>query len=164
MTVAYIGIGSNLGDKAARCREAAERMGRIPGCRVQAVSGLYRTEPVGVTEQDWFLNGVAALETDLEAGELLNRLLAVERDMGRVRCGKWGPRTIDLDVLLFGSDILDLVELKVPHPHMHLRRFVLVPMVELAPDLRHPVQGKTMSELLCGVSHDGQRVTSIERK
>jgi len=162
MTVAYIGIGSNLGDKITCCREASERMARLRGCRLEARSRLYRTEPVGVSEQDWYLNGVVALETELEAGQLLKGLLAIERDMGRVRRGKWGPRTIDLDILLFGADILDLGNLTVPHPHMHLRRFVLVPMTELAPGLQHPVLGKTMSELLSGVSDEGQRVAPLE--
>lgn len=164
MTVAYIGVGSNLGDKAANCRDAAGRMARTRGCTLRARSGLYRTEPVGVTDQDWYLNGVVVLETELDAGELLERLLAIERDMGRVRRGKWGPRCIDLDILLFGSQVVDLGNLRVPHPHMHLRRFVLVPMSELAPDLHHPVLGKTMSQLLGDLPGEGQRVEPFEEE
>jgi 7,8-dihydro-6-hydroxymethylpterin-pyrophosphokinase len=117
---------------------------------------------VGVRDQNWYLNGVTRLETEMQAQELLTRLLSVESAMGRVRTEKWGPRIIDLDLLLFGQEIVNDRDLQVPHPLMHTRRFVLVPMVELDPGLIHPVLGRTMQELLEGLPEDGQEVIPLE--
>ena len=157
----YIGIGSNLGDKRDNCLKAIDRINELPGCRVMAQSGFYLTEPVGVKGQDWYLNCVIALSTDMLAQDLLKRLLAIEADMGRERKGRWDPRLIDLDILLFGNEVIDEKGLQVPHPLMHLRRFVLVPMVFLAPNLIHPVLGKTMVELLSISSEEAQSVIPL---
>ena len=158
---AYIGVGSNLGDKLGHCLEAIERTNEIPGCKVKATSRFFRTEPVGVNIQDWYVNGVFSLLTDVSAQQLLHSLLAIETGMGRERKRKWDSRIIDLDILLFGEEVISEKGLKVPHPLMHLRRFVLVPMVSLAPQVVHPVLGKTMVELLAVVSKQSQTVVPV---
>ncbi len=158
---AYIGIGSNLGDKLENCLEAIELIRGIPEGVLLARSNFYRTEPVGVKGQDWYVNGVISLKTVISAQDLLQCLQGIEERRGRVRGSKWGPRTIDLDILLFGQDIINDEDLEIPHPFMHLRRFVLVPMVQLAPDLVHPVLGKTMFQLLEDSSHKGQTVMEM---
>lgn len=162
MTVTYIGIGSNLGDRIRNCTQALDLLGRIPGCRVMARSPWYLTRPVGVEKQEWYLNGVACLECDLSGHDLLNRVLAIESEMGRVRSESWGPRIIDLDLLLFGKEIVNSIELKVPHPLMHTRRFVLVPMAQIAPHLVHPALCRTMEELLQDLDGEGQEVIPYE--
>jgi 2-amino-4-hydroxy-6-hydroxymethyldihydropteridine diphosphokinase len=159
---AYIGIGSNLGDKLSNCLDAIVRINAIPDIEVTAQSDFYRTSPVGVQGQDWYVNGVAALTTDATAQHLLKNLLAIEADMGRERRRKWDSRIIDLDVLLFGDDIIDEKNLKVPHPMMHLRKFVLVPMVSMAPHLIHPVLGKPLVALLSSISDESQAVSRME--
>jgi 2-amino-4-hydroxy-6-hydroxymethyldihydropteridine diphosphokinase len=162
MPLTYIGIGSNLGDKRRNCAQALERLARIPDCRLTGWSQWFLTRPVGVRGQNWYLNGAACLETDKAGRELLSRLLSIESDMGRVRTEKWGPRIIDLDLLLLGREIINDRDLQVPHPRMHARRFVLVPMVQLAPGLIHPVLGRTMEELLENLAEDGQEVIPLE--
>jgi len=162
VTAVFISIGSNIGDKTGYCLSALDRMDRIPGCTVKARSSLYRTEPVGVEGQDWYVNGVAELEVELTARVLLDRLLAIEKEMGRERRKKWDSRTLDLDILLFGSQAIHEKDLIVPHPLMHERRFVLAPLTELAPDLIHPVLGKTITELLEKVPDDGQQVMPLK--
>jgi 2-amino-4-hydroxy-6-hydroxymethyldihydropteridine diphosphokinase len=137
VTLAYVGLGANLGDREATIRAA---VAALPG--VSAVSTLRETDPVGVADQPRFLNGVAALETELTARELLDILLAVERQLGRERRERWGPRTIDLDLLLYGDAELDEPGLTVPHPLLHERRFVLEPLAELAPGLVVPGRGR----------------------
>ena len=164
MKKAYIGIGSNLGDKLKYCQEASDRIINLPGCRLNAESSYYRTEPVGVEGQDWFINGVVCIETDLPATGLLENLLSIEADMGRKRKKKWDARTIDLDILLFGEDIIHEPDLTVPHPLMHVRRFVLIPMVELSPDLRHPLLHKTMLQLLASLPEKEQPVFPLGEK
>jgi 2-amino-4-hydroxy-6-hydroxymethyldihydropteridine diphosphokinase len=161
MTTAYIGIGSNLGDKLNNCRKAIEMSGRIPDTRVTAQSRFYRTEPVGVEGQDWYVNGVISLSTGLSAQDLLKNLLDIEQIMGRERKKKWDSRTIDLDILLYGQEVIEEKGLTVPHPLMHLRRFVLEPMVQLAPDLIHPVLGKSMAGLLEDFREQGQDVIPL---
>jgi len=143
VTVAYVGLGSNLGDREATIRAA---VAALPG--VVAISQLRETEPVGVTEQPAFLNGAVRLETGLSPRELLDTLLEIERGLGRERRERWGPRTIDLDLLLYGGETVDEPGLTVPHPSLHERRFVLEPLAEIAPDWRDPVTGKTVEELL----------------
>ena len=142
MTLAYVGLGSNLGDREATIRAA---IAALPG--VVAVSELRETDPVGVTEQPAFLNGTVALTTDLSPRELLDTLLAVERDLGRERRERWGPRTIDLDLLLYGGETVDEPGLTIPHPRLHERRFVLEPLAELDPQLLIPGRGQ-VDELL----------------
>ena len=163
MKTVYIGIGSNLGDPGKNCLEAINRIGMIPECSILGVSNLYRTEPVGVEFQGWFINGIVALSTSLSSRDLLERLLAIETHMGRVRRGgRWEPRVIDIDILLYGRDIINEEKLFIPHPFMHERRFVLIPMLDLAPDLEHPLLGKSMTELLREIPEDGQVVKPIE--
>ncbi|HJX34006.1 MAG TPA: 2-amino-4-hydroxy-6-hydroxymethyldihydropteridine diphosphokinase [Desulfatiglandales bacterium] len=162
MKTAYIGIGSNLGNPEENCLEAVDRIGWIPSCKVARVSGMYRTEPAGVDGQEWFANCVAEISTGISAKRLMERLLAIEKDMGRVReGGRWQARIIDLDILLFGIELIHEDNLTVPHPLMHRRRFVMVPMVDLAPDLIHPSLGKSMSELLQEIPGDGQDVKPL---
>ena len=147
-TVAYIGIGSNLGRKVLNCKHSVTRIGRVPGCEVTARSDLFKTEPEGVTGQQWYANCVAEVKTDLTPSELLDSLMAIELEMGRVRTEKWESRIIDLDILLFGKQVIDCAHLVVPHPLLHTRRFVLEPLVQLAPDLVHPVLNVTIRRLL----------------
>ena len=162
MSSAYIGIGSNLGDKRENGLRALEHLGRIPNCRLAGRSRWFVSRPVGASGREWFLNGVACLETEMGGRELLNHLLAAEAAMGRVRTEKWGPRVIDLDLLLLGQEIIESGDLKVPHPLMHQRRFVLVPMTELAPLTVHPVLGRTMVDLLESLAEEGQEVIPLE--
>lgn len=157
----YIGVGSNLGDKIKNCLGAVVRIDEISGCRVTAQSGFYRTQPVGVKGQAWYVNGVIVLSADIPAQDLLKSLLAIEIDMGRERKRKWDSRIIDLDILLFGEEVISEKGLQVPHPLMHLRRFVLAPMVSLAPDLVHPVLGKSMTELLADAPKKNQSVVPM---
>lgn len=139
----YIGLGSNLGDREAQIRLALDDLARLPGSRLVRASSLYDSEPVGDVEQPNFLNAVAELETELSARQLLWNLQLVERRLGRTRSRHWGPRTIDLDLLLFGELVVDEPDLQVPHPELTRRSFVLVPLVELDPLLVHPVTGET---------------------
>lgn len=146
--VTYIGLGANLENRIMHLKEAIDRIDQIPECRVRAVSPFYQTEPVGVRGQKWYVNGVIRVETSLGPGDLLKSLLDIEADMGRIRQTRWGPRVIDLDILLFEDQIIQEKEVTIPHPRMQERRFVLVPLTRLAPNLIHPVLGKTMMELL----------------
>lgn len=163
MESAYVGIGSNIGDKIDNCRSAIARMERLKGCSVKLQSPFYRTEPVEVEGQDYFLNGVVCLDTDLSAATLLNHLLNIETEMGRVRRKKWDARVIDLDILLFGSQIIEKPDLMIPHPLMHTRRFVLTPLVRIAPGLIHPILCKSMQELEEALPLKGQAVEIYER-
>jgi 2-amino-4-hydroxy-6-hydroxymethyldihydropteridine diphosphokinase len=151
VTRAYVGLGANLGDREGTIRAAVRALGEEDGIEVVAVSNLRETEPVGVGQQPPYLNGAVELETTLAAHELLDRLLAVERRFGRVRVpGEHGPRTLDLDLLLRGDEVLDEPGLTLPHPRLHERRFVLEPLAELAPALFVPGRGDVES-LLSGL-------------
>ncbi len=161
---AYIGIGSNVGQPLENCLSAIRLLGEMQGCRIDGRSGFYRTEPVGVEGQEWYVNAAVAITTERSPQHLLEGLLALEKKMGRVRKEKWGPRIIDLDLLIHGKRIIEEEGLIVPHPRMHERRFVLVPMADLAPTLVHPVYGKRMIDLL-GACHDnGQDVIPLEEE
>jgi 2-amino-4-hydroxy-6-hydroxymethyldihydropteridine diphosphokinase len=146
---AFIGIGSNLGDRRANCREARDRIRQLPKTQVVKESSLYESEPHG-DAKTWFANSVIEIETELAANELLKRLKAIEEAMGRkrVRGKRWGSRIIDLDILLFNMEIIQKRNLKVPHRELPNRKFVLIPLSELAPQLIHPVLGLSISELL----------------
>ena len=144
--IAYIGVGSNVGDKKANCQRAIELLEEAD--KVVAVSSLYYTEPVGYQEQEDFINAVVALETERSPAVLLARCLALEERLGRKRTLRWGPRTIDLDILLYGEQVVNLPDLVIPHPQMAARKFVLVPLVEIAPDAVHPVLKKTARQML----------------
>jgi 2-amino-4-hydroxy-6-hydroxymethyldihydropteridine diphosphokinase len=146
-TLVFIGLGSNLGDRPARLHEALERLGSGI-VTVRRRSALYRTDPVEVTDQDEFLNQVVAAETELDPAALVRRCLDVEREMGRVRTRDKGPREIDLDLLLHGDARVHQEGVEVPHPRLHLRRFVLVPLVEIAPEVVHPLFQVTAKDLL----------------
>jgi len=151
VTRAYVGLGANLGDRERTLRAAVDGLAGEAGIEVVAVSTLRETEPVGYLEQPRFLNGAASLETSLPPGRLLDRLLAVEQRFGRVRIpDEHGPRTLDLDLLLYGDEVIDERGLTVPHPRLHERRFVLEPLAELAPGLVVPGRGD-MESLLRGV-------------
>ena len=163
MNTAYIGVGSNLGDKLQNCCKAIDLIDNIEECTVKTQSPFYRTEPVGVASQDWYVNGVILVETGLSAQDLLRSLLSIETDMGRVRKKRWESRIIDLDILLYGHHVIDEKSLTIPHPLMHTRKFVLMPMVQLDPDLVHPVLGRTMSELLDDFAEEGQGIMPIGR-
>lgn len=146
---AYVGLGANLGDREVTIRRAVELLSGEPGIEVVAVSTLRETGPVGYVEQPDFVNGAVALETQLPPQELLGRLLAVERELGRVRAAgpRFGPRTIDLDLLLYGEETVEEPGLTLPHPRLAERRFVLEPLHELDPDLTLP-DGRSVRDLL----------------
>ncbi len=145
---AFVGLGSNMGERKVKMREALDRLDATPGVRVVSVSALRNTKPVGGPPQPDYLNAVAELETTLAPRELLAAALAIEREMGRVRDVRWGPRVIDIDILLCDDQVIETAPLTVPHPRMHERRFVVEPMAEIAPDVRHPKLARTMRELL----------------
>ena len=148
---AFVGLGANLGDRRATIERAIDLLRGTPGLEVLAVSTLRETDPVGYEDQPRFVNGALEVETTLTARELLDALLAVERDLGRTREGpRFGPRAIDLDLLLYGDERLDEAGLTVPHPRLHERRFALEPLVELAPELEIPGRGP-VAELLSGL-------------
>jgi 2-amino-4-hydroxy-6-hydroxymethyldihydropteridine diphosphokinase len=152
----YLGLGANLGDRLANLRLALRRLQTL--ARLEEVSSLYETQPQGVTDQPLFLNAVCRVATGLEPPALLRFLKNVEWEIGRRPGGEpWGPRPIDLDILLYDDRVVDTPELKVPHPRLPERAFVLVPLCELAPELRHPQLGSTMKELLASVGEKGVR-------
>jgi 2-amino-4-hydroxy-6-hydroxymethyldihydropteridine diphosphokinase len=143
--VAYIGMGANLGDRLGTLREATKRIGQLG--RITAISSVYETAPVGYADQPAFLNMALGCETDLDAASLMQTLLAIEQELGRVRSFRNAPRTLDLDLLLYGDRIIDTPTLTVPHPRMGERAFVLVPLAEIAPDMINPSSGKTLTAL-----------------
>jgi 2-amino-4-hydroxy-6-hydroxymethyldihydropteridine diphosphokinase len=150
---AYIAFGANLGDRRRNLAAALDYLRGVPGVRVLRVSSLLENPAVGgPAVSPPFLNGVVEIETSLPARGLLQTLLRIERELGRVRHEKWEPRIIDLDLLVYGQQVLSEPDLIVPHPRMHERRFVLQPLAEIAPDLCHPVLGKTISHLLAEIS------------
>lgn len=147
---AFLGIGSNLGDPADHCRRAIRLIADAPGIRLIRQSSLYRTEPWGSKDQDWFVNAALEIRTDLRPADLLKAVRDVERALGRkrVEAMRWGPRVMDVDILLYGKDIIEEEGLVIPHPEMHRRRFVLVSLAEIAPNVLHPRSGLPVSGLL----------------
>ena len=152
MALAYISLGSNVGDRMANLRAAISELGKLG--TVTKTSSFYETEPVEFTAQDWFINCVVELETEHSPRELMAAILAIEQKMGRHRNLPKGPRNIDLDVVLYEKQIIDEPGLKVPHPAMHRRRFVLAPLAEIAPDAFHPVFIRSASDLLQTLGQD----------
>jgi 2-amino-4-hydroxy-6-hydroxymethyldihydropteridine diphosphokinase len=150
---AAIGLGGNVGDKRGNLDRAVERLAAVPGVRLVARSGYYRTEPWGFTEQDWFLNACVAVETTLAPQALLATCLAVEQELGRRRAERWGPRIIDLDILYLGDLTLDEPGLEVPHPRLLERAFVLAPLAEIRPD--HVIAGVRIGDALAALDAGG---------
>jgi 2-amino-4-hydroxy-6-hydroxymethyldihydropteridine diphosphokinase len=159
----HIGIGSNLGDRKANALEAMDRMSELTDTRIVRASSLYESEPLG-DAKTWFVNSVIELETEMLPDPLLKKLKAIEEAMGRkrVKGKRWGSRIIDLDILLYDQDVVSKKTLKIPHPEMHKRRFVLLPLAELAPQVIHPQLGQSISTLLATVK-DTKRVTLLPR-
>ena len=154
MDVAYIGFGSNIGDRLAHIQNAIHALSETEGITLQKVSSVYQTEPVGYETQAQFLNGVAAIRTDLPPLSLLHTLKDIEALVGRQHRIRWGPREIDLDILIYGDLCLRTEKLVIPHPEMHLRRFVLAPLAEITPDLVHPVLKESVQTLLACLDDD----------
>ena len=148
MARAHIGLGSNLGDREAAMRAAIEALGKTGGIRVVQVSAFRETAPVGGPPQPAYLNAAAEIETDLRPREILEQLIEIEKDLGRIRAERCGPRVIDLDLLLCEDTVINEPDLIVPHPRMHERWFVLKPLADIAPDARHPTLDLTVHELL----------------
>ena len=146
--IAYLGLGANLGDPRRQLAEALERLNTAEEVEVTRVSSFYRNPPLGPANQPWYVNAAARVRTRLGPEELLQLLHRVETAMGRVRGERWGPRRLDLDLLLYNGEVIFAPDLVVPHPEMHRRVFVLVPLAEIAPLAWHPVMGKSAGELL----------------
>lgn len=160
--IAYISVGSNLGDKLANCRRGVEALASGGEIRITGQSRTYTTEPVDFTEQDWFINCVIRVETGLGPYELLDRLQAIQREAGRsAETVRFGPRVLDLDLLLYDRLILDDARLSLPHPRMHRRRFVLKPLCDIDSEVVHPVLGKAVKDLLAELEEDGQQVMEL---
>jgi 2-amino-4-hydroxy-6-hydroxymethyldihydropteridine diphosphokinase len=159
--IAYLSLGSNVGDREGQLVEALGRLSVLGP--VAALSSFYETEPVEFTDQPWFLNVALALETRRSPEELMSSILLIEEAMGRKRIQNKGPRSIDIDILMVGDQIVNTFEVTIPHPAMHERRFVLEPLAEIAPGLRHPVLGKTMLELRDALPA-GQTVRKVRKR
>src|SRR4051794_26304613 len=158
-TISYLSLGSNVGDREANLRTAIAKLSRVG--EVGAVSSFYETEPMEIKDQNWFLNCAVELRTEMSAVELLEGLLSIERKMGRERVQPKGPRNIDIDILLFGNEVVDAKGLKIPHPAMHERRFVLAPLAEIAPDVIHPVFMRSASDLLHALTSEAGAVEKL---
>lgn len=159
MNTAILLIGGNLGDREANLAKAVQLIGKI--AEVKKVSALYQTAPWGSVDQPDYLNQALLISTPLDALTLLHTLLDIERQIGRIRQEKWGSRVIDIDMIFFNSDVISLPELKIPHPRLHLRNFVLIPLQEIVPDHMHPVFRKTVQEL-ADASIDQLPVTKLD--
>ncbi|HWE52966.1 MAG TPA: 2-amino-4-hydroxy-6-hydroxymethyldihydropteridine diphosphokinase [Bryobacteraceae bacterium] len=158
MSIVYLGLGSNVGDREAMLRSALDDLDR-PELQLLRASGIYETEPIGLREQRWFLNLVAEFDCELFPRQLLQRTQRTERAYGRLRTLPNGPRTLDIDILLYGNSIVKTEALEIPHPRFRERRFVLAPLAELNPELRDPATGKPVTTLLAGLQ--GQSVRRI---
>lgn len=152
MEAAAVGIGSNIGDSLRICMDAVDLLQKHPSVHILRASSYYRTKPVGFTEQDWFVNAAVLCETALGPEDFLEVLLELEQQFGRERKIKWGPRTLDLDLLFYGSRQIDREKLKLPHPLLHERLFVLAPLAEIEPDWVHPGLGLTVRQMLARLS------------
>ena len=155
---AFISVGSNLGDKLENCQRGVASLTRS-GCRLTAQSGIYRTEPVDYLDQDWFVNYVVQIETEFEPLQLLDKIHTIQKEAGRVYDKiRFGPRILDLDIILYDAAIINTSDLIIPHPRMHKRRFVLRPLCDINPALIHPVRNMDMQSLLNALDDDEQRI------
>lgn len=161
--ISFIGLGSNMEKPVDRCLEGIEYLKALKGSQVLRRSSFYRTEPVGFLDQEWFINAVVEIRTALTAQELLQELQSIERQMGRQRPVKWGPRIIDLDILLYGQEVIETDSLVVPHPELHKRRFVLEPLYEIASYTIHPAFGVSVAGLRERLS-DNNKVEKISEE
>jgi 2-amino-4-hydroxy-6-hydroxymethyldihydropteridine diphosphokinase len=160
---AYISVGSNLGRKLENCRKAITALTCCGTCRLIDQSPVYQTEPVDYRDQDWFVNYAVKIETTLDPFSLLDTLKSIERDAGRARDAvRFGPRVLDLDIILYDAMVVDTLKLVIPHPRMHKRHFVLKPICDIDPDIIHPVFRQTMQSLLEGLDVTGQRITEYK--
>ncbi len=159
----YVGIGSNLGEALDNCRRAIQAIAADRRNQLFQCSPLYRTEPVGKKDQAWFINGVIAVATSLRPREFLDFLLEIEHKMGRERGERWGPRVIDLDILFYGAEVLNEGGLQIPHPRLHERRFVLIPLRDIAPHLEHPLLAKTISQIISELPEEEKVLPILER-
>jgi 2-amino-4-hydroxy-6-hydroxymethyldihydropteridine diphosphokinase len=160
--VVYLSLGSNVGDRETNLRTAIDKLAELG--TVVAVSSVYETEPVDFTAQPWFLNCAVALRTHLMPKLFLAKMLAIEQYMGRRRMQPKGPRTIDIDILLFGNSVINTPQLDIPHPAMHQRRFVLEPLTEIAPDVRHPIFKRTVYEMRRMLPPNGGQVKKLVQR
>lgn len=158
--ISYIGLGSNLEMPVEQVNTAVREIRLSDGIRALSVSGLYRTAPVGPQDQDYFINAVMKIETLLSPDDLLKRLQGIEQQHHRIRTVHWGPRTLDLDILLYGNDVVDLPHLRIPHPEMKRRGFVLVPLLDIAPDLVLP-DGSSVSDLVRLLGPDDLKISPV---
>jgi 2-amino-4-hydroxy-6-hydroxymethyldihydropteridine diphosphokinase len=158
--LAYIGVGSNIASPLENCQKSIALLAQRPEIKFISHSAFYETEPVGPQDQGWFVNAVVKVTTELPPLLLLDALLAIENEMGRIRKIKWGPRKIDLDILLYGTRAYKHDRLEIPHPEMIQRRFVLAPLAELTPDLLHPTANKTIEQLLSEL-HEDKKVVRL---
>ena len=158
MHLAYIGFGSNIGERLTYIQNSLHSLSAVEGITLKTISSIYKTEPVGNEAQDDFLNGVVSLETSLSPHTLLHTLKDIEVSIGRQHRTHWGPREIDMDILIYNDLCLQTPDLTIPHPEMHLRRFVLAPLAEIAPNLSHPVLNKSILSLLLSVNDDNSVV------
>ena len=160
---AYICVGSNLGAKLENCRQGIGNLTRPGIARLIEQSRIYKTEPVDYQDQDWFVNYVVKIETALDPLSLLDRIESIEHDAGRMRDEiRFGPRVLDLDIILYDDIVMNHERLVIPHPRMHRRRFVLKPICDIDPYIDHPVMHRNMQSLLQDLSEDGQRITAIK--
>ena len=154
MHLAYIGFGSNIGDRLTYIQNSLHSLSEAEGISLKTVSSIYKTEPMGNVAQDDFLNGVVSLETSLSPHTLLHTLKDIEISIGRQHRKHWGPREIDMDIIIYDDLCLQTPDLTIPHPEMHLRRFVLAPLAEIVPNLTHPVFNKSIFSLLLSLKDD----------
>jgi 2-amino-4-hydroxy-6-hydroxymethyldihydropteridine diphosphokinase len=156
---AYIGVGSNIGDKLLNCKNGIVALAKLQNTHLKKLSRCYQTEPVDYKHQDWFINCVVKIETDLDAFQLVKELKSIEHDAGRMDdTVRFGPRILDMDILLFDNIVMNSCGLIIPHPRMHKRRFVLKPICDIEPSIVHPVLHKEMRYLLADLEENGQRI------